>query len=273
MRRIGIVSYTSDVHGLTIAQQLEAHSDLSCHYFEIERLATDTYLTWAAGSDMSATIEDRDGHRVIVSDLDLLWMRRYTPLGESSKAVSEVEPDLVRNEKSAALLGTLLTEFKGKWVNHPEANRRATNKLVQLKCARECGLRLPQTLVTNCLEDVKRFAESTGTLIVKPIMGTRKKHLLTVEINVDELDEEAVRMCPAIYQEKIEGSDHLRACCFGDRVYVARLTSDSLDWRANLDIPCEPFEVGSDLEDRLRTLLARLELRMGVMDLKIDLKG
>ena len=74
--------------------------------------------------------------------------------------------------------------------------------------------------------------------------------------------------CPTIYQEYIEGTTHLRAHVFGDEVHVASLDSSEVDWRFDLTIPFSQGHVPDDVADKLREVVSRLGLRMGVCDLK-----
>jgi len=85
--------------------------------------------------------------------------------------------------------------------------------------------------------------------------------------------EDVLKLCPAIYQEYVPGTRHIRAQCFGDQVYAAAIESEALDWRPNLDVPFVSVKLDSSVEARLRDVLRRLGLRMGVFDLKIGSDG
>ena len=78
---------------------------------------------------------------------------------------------------------------------------------------------------------------------------------------------------PAIYQEYIPGVDHLRINCFGDEILAFKLTTEELDWRGNLNIPCRPVELDANLKQKLLLVLELLNLRMGVIDLKLTPEG
>jgi hypothetical protein len=80
-------------------------------------------------------------------------------------------------------------------------------------------------------------------------------------------------MAPAIWQRKIVGRHHLRVCVFGSQVIAALLTSDHLDWRRDPNLCAAAFRLDDNICQRLREMLDRLGLRMGVFDLKIDEGG
>jgi hypothetical protein len=80
--------------------------------------------------------------------------------------------------------------------------------------------------------------------------------------------EEAIQMCPTVYQEVVWGHRHVRASCFGDEVHSVLIESAVFDWRRDLSVPFRPYALGADTEAALVALLRSLDLRMGVMDLR-----
>lgn len=168
-----------------------------------------------------------------------------------------------------------MNEFRGAWISHPTNTSRAENKLLQLEVARRAGFRVPKTLVSSDGPAIRRFAAAVkGELIIKPVRGTNSVNLFTTRVRGDQLfDDEAIRLCPAIYQEYIRGRRHLRVQCFGDKIYAAAIDSKDLDWRGNLDVPVTPVELDEQVNAALRGVLADLGLRMGIVDLKLDENG
>jgi hypothetical protein len=83
----------------------------------------------------------------------------------------------------------------------------------------------------------------------------------------------ALKLSPAIYQEYIPGTKHLRVHCFGDNIYTGLIVSNDLDWRENTDIPITIFDCNQELKNALRRVIKELGLRMGIIDLKINEEG
>jgi glutathione synthase/RimK-type ligase-like ATP-grasp enzyme len=182
--------------------------------------------------------------------------------------------DLVNNDCSAALAGALLTRFRGAWINDPVRAHYAENKLVQLRAAKAAGFRVPRTIVSQDPEEIRGFCHAHGQTIVKPVLGTRKTGLLTRLVTERHLSsDEAMMVAPAMYQEYIPGSRHVRAQCFGERVIAVVITSEVLDWRARLDSEMHPWAVPDHVRARLLDVLRALGLRMGVVDLKLTDAG
>lgn len=239
-------------------------------------LATHGRMSWSNLRDVAAaTVSDVDGEAVDVGELDLVWWRRLT--GELQFPVpvaDEVVRELVDNECRATLLGMLLTEFKGAWVSHPEATRTAHNKLLQLQVADQAGLGVPRTLVSQDPEMVRAFCrELDYRVVVKTVAGSQKTPTMTGLVTPELLTDAAVRLSPAIYQELVPGTRHLRICCFGGAVHTALLETQALDWRYPYDADTQPYRLDDETAGRVTLVMDRLGLRMGIVDMKLGGDG
>lgn len=274
--RVGIFTQAQDLHAYGIRHSL-ASRGVRCSILETDRLAVSGGMSWSTSGEVEeAVIRDVDGNAVAVRELDLVWWRRLRNEARLPESLlDEAERDLVIRDCRATLLGIALTEFQGKWVSHPETTRLAENKLVQLKAARAAGLRLPRTLVSQDPEVVRRFCgELDYQVVVKTVAGTPKTPLMTGLVTPEMLtDDEAVNLAPAIYQELVPGSRHLRICCFGDDVHTALLESERLDWRYPHDVDAEPYDLDTGTARRLVSTNERLGLRMGIVDMKLAPDG
>jgi hypothetical protein len=275
---IGILTLQDDLHALAIRESLTRYPGVHCDIVETDRICSSGDITWSAhrGTAFKNTVRSRDGSFVDVAALDLVWLRRHNYPQQVPEGVDDpIQTDLLNNDCRESLIGLFLTEFKGIWVNDPSATRFAENKLVQLRAAISAGLQIPSTIVTQDPEVVRVFRrEMGGQVIVKPVRGTQRAHLFTRMLSEDHLaSDDSVRLCPAIYQEYVRGDTHVRAHVFGDTVVAASIKSNDVDWRENLAIPFEPFQLPESEKGKLRALLKALGLEMGVVDYKISPDG
>jgi glutathione synthase/RimK-type ligase-like ATP-grasp enzyme len=262
---IGVATATNDVHALMIQRELVERGH-ECAVIEVDSLAGAGGLSW--NSD-GACVPIRGGGRIDVADLDLIWWRR-TGLSQRVLIEDAAHADLVENDCRAALAGAMLTHFSGRWVNDPARAQIAENKLVQLKVARAAGMRVPDTLVSQDPARIRAFCATQQATVVKKVMGTKHAGLLTRLVSPSDLENEAsLQITPAIYQEYVSGTRHLRVQCFGDDVSAVMITSPELDWRARLDCDFRPCPLPRGLAGRLRSVLQALGLRMGIVDLKL----
>ncbi|HET7792896.1 MAG TPA: hypothetical protein VFL64_05890 [Rhizobacter sp.] len=277
---IGIVTLSEDLHAHVIRDELQNRLGARCVIVETDEVAQSGAINWSPEGHCAPTLPVEGGDRVDVRTLDAVWWRR--PSGRhwdrSRPGLEEVvEPralEVVRNDCLAGFQGLLLNEFSGTWVSHPDATRRAENKLVQLRAAVQVGLRIPRTLVSQDPQAIRAFCAQQPT-IVKTLAGAFGIPLLAHDVRPEILaDDDSLRLSPAIYQERIEGRDHLRVHVFGSHIETARLRCEELDWRVHLDsTDIEPQALPADVERRLREFMQILGLRMGVFDLKIDTRG
>ncbi len=257
--------------------QLRCAGD-DCAVIASDALAGSPSLSWYLDNGVdSAVCRDIDGYDVSVRDLDLVWWRRM-PRGAApdhrGHAPDPVEIFTARNIR-ASLLGIFLTDFQGVWLDHPKVMHRADNKLVQLRAAASAGFRVPRTILSQDPRRIRQFAESLrGPLVVKTVAGMLGVPSLTGEVTPQHLENDGpLKACPAIYQELIPGSKHLRVHCFGGEVRGALIQSNLLDWRHPLDADIEPYALPEKLQNALLNILAEFGLQMGIFDLKLTDDG
>ena len=271
--RIAILTRRSDFHAHAVQWALSERG-VDCAIVETEALAVAGGMTWSPAG-LGAVLRDVEGAEVEVAALDVAWWRRLT--GEPVLPDGLDDPDardLVERECRATLVGLMLTDFRGRWVSHPEATRLAENKLVQLRAAERCGLRLPRTLVSQDPDEVRAFcAELDHEVVVKTVAGTPRTPVMAGRVTPELLRDDEIALCPAIYQELVAGTRHLRICCFGDEIRTAMLETERLDWRYPMDCSAAPYDLDDETADGVRRLVRDLGLRMGVGDAKLDADG
>lgn len=244
-----------------------------CDIIEIDTVSGNAGLSWSnVDHTLAPTVRTHEGRLLDVRRLDAIWWRRsYHPQRVPASVTDAGEVAAIDIDCNDGLTGLLLNEFSGVWVSDPDATRQAENKLVQLKAAGAVGLRVPRTLVSQHPAEIRHFvATLDGGAIVKPLRGSEDADSVTRPVTDELLASEGVLVLrPAIYQEYIAGSRHLRVSCFGDDLYAAAIESDVLDWRTALDGGVRAVDLSPVLADRLRALLRALGLRMGMVDLKL----
>jgi glutathione synthase/RimK-type ligase-like ATP-grasp enzyme len=273
---IVIVTATNDLHALVVQQELRKAGVGQCHIIECDRIAQRASLTYGVAYDIEDEIITSEGLSIALSQAAVLWLRRTRanqildfPVADDSAR------EIINNDSRGGFTGLLATHFKGKWISTPEATYRASDKIFQLHMAHSCGFRVPRTLISQSRERVMDFFEvCEGKMIVKTLVGAPSPFLQTVRLpDPHAIDEASFAAAPAIFQEYIEGSDHLRVNCFGDTSYAALIRSSEVDWRGNLNVPIVQYDVPSALHRAIRDVLDALELEMGVVDLKLTPSG
>jgi glutathione synthase/RimK-type ligase-like ATP-grasp enzyme len=211
-----------------------------------------------------------------VAKVEAIWWRRFKAAQQlPSGVLTDAQSSLISNDCFGALSGSLQNVFSGRWISSPRATEHASNKLNQLVAAQAAGFCIPETLVTQSPGVVRDFhARLEGRVIVKPVVGTPGPLLFTQLVREEHLAEESsIRACPAIYQEYIPGTEHIRLNCFGRKSYAGLIETKDLDWRPNLDVPISRWPVPDKLHVSVRKVLDILGLDMGIIDFKLTPAG
>ncbi len=273
--RVAIFSIEGDLHALAVKYALEHDHGVDCSVIETDRLPDSPGLTWSL-DQADGAVRSADGRFVEIGSLDAIWWRRINRNPRIPARVTDPSHvQLISNDVGAALLGTVLGDFRGAWVSEPFATQRAENKLVQLRTARDVGFTVPATLVSQNPARIREFCSRLGNkVVVKTVRGTYTNAPLTRLLDTRLLDaDETMRLCPTIYQEFVPGDSHIRAHVFGDTVIAALIRSPEVDWRPDPDVPVEPVELSDNVNQRLRAVVNALHLRMGIVDLKLTSDG
>lgn len=270
--QIGILTFGNDLHALAVRSEIESSLGGRVHVFETP-VPTDGILNWelSAGQRPITVIRDDRGDLVDVSKLSAVWLRRlnqpqvFHPLG-----FDDLSERLINGSWRSSTLGAFLTSFSGIWINDPLRILAAENKLFQLDMAQKAGLKIPRTLVSQDPERVRAFCQEVGgQVVVKAASALRRKALVAVSVSTCDLqDDDSISACPCIYQELVEGTDHLRVLTFGGQSLGVKIETEDLDWRRDLNVPFSQIEVSADLNERLCTFLDAIGLKMGIFDLK-----
>ncbi|SFW59965.1 Glutathione synthase/RimK-type ligase, ATP-grasp superfamily [Luteibacter sp. UNCMF366Tsu5.1] len=208
-----------------------------------------------------------------------IWYRRIRA-PQKPEAMDPGIYDFCLRENRAALLGGLMAQ-SARWLNHPAAVWEAEFKPFQLRIAKEVGLPIPRTLISNDPDAIARAHAHFGRTIVKP---ARSGHfwregeeyaiftsLLTDE-HLDALSD--AKWTPSIYQELIPKDVDVRVTWVGGRIFAAAIHSQTdplavVDWRktGNAALPHSRLELPQPLLDKLHQLMIRLGLAFGCIDL------
>lgn len=178
------------------------------------------------------------GRTVDLTELHAIWYRSPAAF-DPPAGLSATERQWAVNEAKLGL-GGVLSSLPVRWVNHPARNADASYKPLQLTTATGCGLRVPDTLVTNDAATVPRFACAptvTKALGAPSIVeeGGRKT-LFTHPLGEHDLaDLRGVETTAHQFQHWVPKSHEARVIVAGDVVFAAAIRTESaeafVDWR------------------------------------------
>ncbi|NEA31845.1 ATP-grasp ribosomal peptide maturase [Streptomyces sp. SID13031] len=188
-----------------------------------------------------------------------------------------------RQEAVAGLVG-ILQAVGAVWMNPPENNHLASRKAVQLPAASACGLRVPQSLITNDLDAANAFASGFEQVICKPLAGAQLQHaeghrtaVPTHLIQADDLDE-SITLTAHYLQEWIPKRHEVRLIVVGDKFFPAVIHAGSvaagIDWRTDYDaLTYDVTTVPDQVRRSVAAWMRRFGLTFGAFDFAVTPDG
>jgi hypothetical protein len=217
---------------------------------------------------------------------DVVWVRRpEPPLPNPSAAPEDAKFAAGEYRSFFHAVMYLLEALPLHVVNKYSASRYINNKSVQLLVAKECGMRIPATVVTNSAAAVRsHFARDDRRNICKGFVphiwqkDPRNKIAVTetFELTREMLpDDEVFTFAPAIYQHMIEKRFDVRMVLLGNAVYSYALHNPkmALDWRQDAGqglVEVEAIETPAHVEQAVLAFACRAGIAYGSFDFAVD---
>lgn len=183
-------------------------------------------------------------------------------------------------------LGGVLASLPVLWVNHPFREADACYKPLQLAVARRCGFSVPETIVTNDPDGVRRFVrrlkrpvvvKTLSTPVVLESGGITVAH--TRRLTADDLaDLSGVDVTTHLFQELIVKAYDVRLTAVGQRLLATKFEASTAaareDWRNDLDrLGYRAIEVPAAVERATHRYLDALGLAYAAFDFAVDFDG
>lgn len=178
-------------------------------------------------------------------------------------------------------LGGVLCSLPAHYVNHPWRNRDAEYKPAQLAAFARCGLRAPDTLITNDPERAREFAGQSGPVVYKPLWNTpyrgadgRARAVWTETVRPESLDD-SLSGSAHLLQRMVDKETDVRLTAVGRRLFAVRIDgTQGLDWRVDYDaLSYAPIAVPPAVRDGVGRYLDAFGLVFGAFDFGIDRNG
>jgi glutathione synthase/RimK-type ligase-like ATP-grasp enzyme len=219
------------------------------------------------------------GRRIRLCQVGSVWYRRISPYGFHEELRDPTARLFAWSEANEALLGVWYS-IGAWWMNPPLADEVSQRKIRQLQAAKQLGLTIPDTLVTNEPDVAQVFVQKHGIghVVRKAfrniIEAPRETHLLRAE-DLAQLD--SVCYTPVIFQEYVPATLDLRVTIVEDDVFAASVASESqfaADYRPGLaSATVRPYDLPIDVSTKLRALMNVFALNYGAFDLRVTPGG
>jgi len=278
-----ILSSPNDVHSKAVAHHL-AQFGLEITYWRPQNLLTESLFTFALNEDgfdcqLAADGKERLNTQISLAAIESFWLRR--PGSVKSRRMPEGWIESLVEHESSRALEAIFRLLPALWVNHPASQQEAMLKVRQLEVARQCGLAIPDTIVTNDPKQVAEFYKRHNSEIIYKLIDSRSGRCFPLfelprsiptlpvrQIDLNYLDQ--VGSCLHLFQKRIAKKSDLRVTIVGQKVFAAEIESQEqeelLDWRLKKDLPIKPFQLPNEIEQSCLLLIQKLGLNFAALD-------
>src|SRR5262249_3128281 len=154
----------------------------------------------------------------------------------------------------------------------------------QLYVARQVGMDIPPTVITNHPQEARSFiAGADGSVVYKAHSQTLNlepgKALYTGVVSETSLQQlDLIQTSPGIFQRYVPKASGVRATFVGDRIFAVRIASQShpdsqFDWRRRPFDVDEPIELPADVAAKTHALMRAFGLNYGAFDFIVTPDG
>lgn len=266
-----VVAEVGDMHADALAAVLRSEHDIEPVRVDtsIFPSTTGSFLLSDRGTRSTFGPDDLGGARSV-------WWRRSPP-STVPQGVNRSHNEYRQAECDGFVEG-LLWALPAFWVNDPGAERVASRKLVQLTAARESGLTVPTTLVTNDPCQATAFAADRGRVVYKRTGTSRAEFAETRLLGAEDLARlGTIRASPTTFQDYVEAEADLRVVWTPYETRTVRIDSQSgagwLDSRLDTSVDFTEVDLDPDVDAALARCMKRLGLVFGVVDLRLGVDG
>jgi glutathione synthase/RimK-type ligase-like ATP-grasp enzyme len=178
------------------------------------------------------------------------------------------------------------------WLSDFYAINKARNKAWQLHLAASMGFRIPKTIITSDAAKAQAFIDAHSPVIVKtqavhfPAINEKTHYFYAKRLEQgDKINLANLHLAPAIFQEAIDAAADIRVTVVGDQCFAAVIKTKTdageavvRDWRFNHSLGMDTFtnydkDMPRDLRDKCISLVQKMGLAYGAIDLVVDKKG
>lgn len=256
------------------------------------RLNTDHYPTSVRistrmeGSNTRRTLSDRT-NQADLGEVTALWYRRFFAGGRLPPELGQTREACV-GEARRTLYGTIaaLGAFQ---LDPLICVRKTDHKELQLEKAREFGMAVPATLITNDPEAAREFYRDHDQKVVTKTQssfaiyrGGEEQVVFTTPVQPEHMEQlDGLRYAPMMFQEWVPKALELRATVVGKRVFTAAVDSQKaprtqVDWRRDgvgLLEAWEPYALPPAVEAALLRITDEFGLNYGAADFIVTPEG
>jgi len=210
------------------------------------------------------------GRQLNFPDIHSVFWRNFS--GVYVPLLKDANQQQVALNDSMSTVRALVQACPARWINSWQAYQFHKEKPLQLSRAKQIGVTIPATLISNNSEQVREFVKAHEKAIFKPVYGGAHTKLVTeAHLEPNRLGL-ALSISPITIQEYIPGTN-IRSYVIGESVYSAEIRSQSLDFREDLDAELIPIDLPESIKKQCLAILKAFMLEWTAIDWRLKPTG
>ncbi|NJN86685.1 MAG: hypothetical protein HC881_10695 [Leptolyngbyaceae cyanobacterium SL_7_1] len=263
-----ILGNASDAHAAHMQHSLD-QAGIPVFYWDTQLFPTQTKLSWQPDTQHGclnlAGAPPLDLHAI-----QAVFWRNFT--GAAVPSFEDTAQYSIAFRDAMSALRSLIQACPAHWVNPWQAYEFHQTKPLQLAKAKQLGVRIPATLISNDPEQITAFVNSHDKVIFKPVFGGAHTQLVTPTHVEPERLRLSLRLAPVTVQEYIPGTN-VRSYVIGDAVYAAEIRSTALDFREDGKAQLMPLTVPPVIHQQCLAITQAFWLKWTAIDWRVTPAG
>jgi ATP-GRASP peptide maturase of grasp-with-spasm system len=243
-------------------------------------------LTLSIDGDKSDLLMIIGGREVRLGDIGAVWMRRWHMYRNLSFLDDVNQPALARDIRQHLVeeirsLTTALGIILAKKPHLALPHQRRVNKCESLILAKNVGLDVPATLITNHKSVLQDFKQRHGRIIAKSVAEGRsffhhgtEFSMYTSELEQSDIDQAPTNFFPTLVQELLVKefdvrTFYLAGSCYSMAIFSQQDQQTTIDFRRYNDMHPNrtiPYRLPDDVELKIEEFMNASDLITGSLD-------
>ena len=267
-----------DVHADIVVEELEKEN---IPFFRFDLDVESLKKVYISFENSIWKIKTKD-NEISSKQITCVWCRRpFVELSLQEQRYTDIDFKIWKNEWNKTLLGLYNSLKQIPWLNPLRKAYKGENKYYQMDIAKEVGLKMPQTLISNDKRMIEKFAikhkKNLFKLMSQEIYDLGNddfKGLYTNVIRLKDIEKfNETEENPIVLQEYIDKKYEVRYTIVGKEHFVCCIESQQSekakeDWR-RYDIANTPhrrIEAPKEIQTKVSNMLKLLDLEYGALD-------
>jgi glutathione synthase/RimK-type ligase-like ATP-grasp enzyme len=263
-----ILGNSEDAHAAHLKQAL-TQAGATVDYLDTRLFPTRLRMSWEPETQVGC-LTLPGGRRLNFQDIQSVFWRSWSDVYIPS--LKDANQQRIAFNDSISTLRSLIQACPARWINSWHAYQFHKEKPLQLSKAKQIGVTIPATLISNDVEQVIEFAQSQERVIFKPVYGGAHTQLVTESHLDPQRLSLALRLSPVTIQEYIPGTN-IRSYVIAGSVYSAEIRSNSLDFREDVEAELIPVELPESVQQQCIAITKALMLEWTAIDWRLKPTG